>query len=48
MHADIPTHTHPVDKYVFVVSGSIKTGDRLGETGYCWSTPMETQQDPHE
>ncbi|MGF1601066.1 MAG: cupin domain-containing protein [Thermosynechococcaceae cyanobacterium] len=44
----IPGHTHPVDEYVFVVSGSIRTGDRLCETGCFWTTPKETRQGPHE
>jgi len=44
----IPVHAHPVDEYVFVVSGIIKTGDRLCEMGCFWSTPKETRQGPHE
>jgi anti-sigma factor ChrR (cupin superfamily) len=44
----IPAHTHPVGEYVFVVSGRIKTGDRLCETGCFWTTPKETRQGPHE
>lgn len=46
--AIIPVHTHPVDEYVFVVSGSIKTGGRLCETGCFWITPKKTRQGPHE
>jgi anti-sigma factor ChrR (cupin superfamily) len=44
----IPTHTHPVDEYVFVISGSIETGGRLCETGCFWKTPKETKQGPHK
>ena len=44
----IPRHTHPVDEYVFVVSGCIKTGGRLCEAGCFWITPKETRQGPHE
>jgi hypothetical protein len=44
----IPAHTHSVDEYVFVVSGTIKTGDRLCKIGCFWSTPKETRQGPHE
>ena len=44
----IPPHTHPADEYVFVVSGRIKTGDRICETGCFWTTPKETRQGPHE
>ncbi|MBW4474133.1 MAG: DUF4437 domain-containing protein [Stenomitos rutilans HA7619-LM2] len=44
----IPAHTHPADEYVFVVSGSLKTGDRICETGCFWTTPNGTRQGPHE
>ena len=44
----IPIHTHPVAEYVFVVSGRIKTGDRLCEAGCFWTTPQNTPQGPHE
>jgi quercetin dioxygenase-like cupin family protein len=44
----IPLHTHPTDEYVFVVSGTIKTGDRVCEAGCFWSTPKGTRQGPHE
>lgn len=44
----IPLHTHPADEYVFVVSGTIKTGDRVCEAGCFWSTPKGTRQGPHE
>jgi hypothetical protein len=44
----IPAHTHPVDEYVFVVSGTLKTGDRICETGCFWTTEQNTRQGPHE
>lgn len=44
----IPVHTHPSDEYVFVVSGSIKTGERICDAGCFWSTPQGTRQGPHE
>lgn len=44
----IPAHTHPVDEYVFVVTGTLKTGDRQCEAGCFWTTPADTRQGPHE
>jgi anti-sigma factor ChrR (cupin superfamily) len=44
----IPAHTHPADEYVFVVSGTIKTGGRACESGCFWSTSKGTRQGPHE
>lgn len=44
----IPAHTHPSDEYVFVVSGTIKTGDRVCDTGCFWSMPKGMRQGPHE
>ena len=44
----IPPHTHPADEYVFVVSGSIKTGGRVCDAGCFWSTSKGTRQGPHE
>jgi anti-sigma factor ChrR (cupin superfamily) len=44
----IPAHTHPADEYVFVVSGRLKTADRVCEAGCFWTTPKETRQGPHE
>lgn len=43
----IPPHTHPADEYVFVVTGSIKTGDRVCEPGCFWMTLKGTRQCPH-
>jgi hypothetical protein len=44
----IPVHTHPVDEYVFVVSGIVKTGGRICEAGCFWTTLRGTQQGTHE
>jgi anti-sigma factor ChrR (cupin superfamily) len=44
----IPVHTHPSDEYVFVVSGRLKTGDRVCEAGCFWTTPKGTRQGEHE
>jgi hypothetical protein len=44
----IPLHTHPADEYVFVVSGKIKTGDRICEAGCFWTTTKGTRQGAHE
>jgi anti-sigma factor ChrR (cupin superfamily) len=43
----IPTHTHPVDEYVYILSGSLITGDRVCEKGCFWFTPAGTRQGPH-
>ncbi|WP_338829739.1 cupin domain-containing protein [Bradyrhizobium sp. 27S5] len=43
----IPVHTHPADEYVFVISGTIKTGGRRCEQGDFWITPAGTRQGPH-
>lgn len=44
----IPIHSHPVDEFVYVISGTIKTGDRLCEEGTFWKTPSKVRQGPHE
>jgi anti-sigma factor ChrR (cupin superfamily) len=46
--AVIPTHAHPSDEYVFVISGRIETGGRICETGCFWITPKGVQQGPHK
>jgi anti-sigma factor ChrR (cupin superfamily) len=43
----IPAHTHPVDEYVYILSGSLITGDRACENGCFWFTPAGTRQGPH-
>jgi anti-sigma factor ChrR (cupin superfamily) len=44
----IPAHTHPADEYVVIVSGRLKTGERICEAGCFWTTPKATRQGPHE
>jgi len=44
----IPAHTHPVDEFVYVLSGTIKTGGRVCEKGSFWKTPATVRQGPHE
>ena len=44
----IPVHTHLADEYVFVVSGSLKTGDRVCESGCFWTTQKGIRQGAHE
>jgi len=43
----IPPHTHPVDEYVFVVTGILETGGRRCESGTFWITPANVRQGPH-
>ncbi|VAW97409.1 hypothetical protein MNBD_GAMMA21-2508 [hydrothermal vent metagenome] len=43
----IPCHTHPVDEFVFVLSGTLETGGRRCEAGTFWTTPAHTRQGPH-
>jgi len=44
----IPAHTHPVDEYVYVISGTIKTGTRVCKAGSFWKTPATVRQGPHQ
>lgn len=44
----IPPHAHPVDEFVYVLSGTIKTGGRVCEPGTFWKTPADERQGPHE
>lgn len=44
----IPPHTHPADEFVYLLSGSIKTGGRVCEQGTFWYTPAGARQGPHE
>ncbi len=44
----IPPHTHPVDQFVFVLSGTIQTGERICEKGTFWKTPAHAKQGPHK
>lgn len=43
----IPVHSHPCDEYVYVLSGTLKTGDRCCEDGTFWHTPAGVKQGPH-
>lgn len=44
----IPPHTHPSSEYVYIISGTIKTGERICEKGTFWKTPAGVRQGPHE
>lgn len=44
----IPPHQHPSDEYVFVLSGTFKTGDTICEVGTFIKTEAGTKQGPHE
>lgn len=44
----IPPHEHPSDEYVFVLSGTFKTGDTICEPGTFIQTLAGTKQGPHE
>lgn len=43
----IPPHTHPGDEYVYVLSGTVKTGATLCPAGTFWRTPAGVRQGPH-
>lgn len=44
----IPPHKHPADEYVYVLSGTLKTGGRTCQAGTFWKTPSGSKQGPHE
>ncbi len=44
----IHPHTHPSDEFVYIISGTAKTGNRVCEKGTFWKTPAGVRQDPHE
>ena len=44
----IPPHTHPADEFVYILSGTAKTGNRVCEQGTFWKTPAGVRQGPHE
>ena len=44
----IPLHAHPSDEFVYVISGTVKTGGRVCERGTFWKTPAGVRQGPHE
>lgn len=43
----IPPHTHPADEYVYVLSGTVQTGQTRCGAGTFWHTPAGTRQGPH-
>jgi anti-sigma factor ChrR (cupin superfamily) len=43
----IPPHTHPGEEFVYVLSGTIKTGDTVCAAGTFWRTPAGIRQGPH-
>src|SRR5690349_14321724 len=43
----IPSHTHPADEFVLVLSGTVETGGQRCEAGTFWTTPAGTSQGPH-
>jgi anti-sigma factor ChrR (cupin superfamily) len=43
----IPAHTHPGDEYVYVLSGTVKTGLTVCPAGTFWRTPAGVRQGPH-
>lgn len=46
--AIVPVHTHPCDEYVYVLSGSIQTGQHVCAAGTFWHTPALVEQGPHQ
>ncbi len=44
----IPFHTHPSDEFVYLLSGTLKTGETICEKGTFWKTPAGVRQGPHE
>lgn len=44
----IPPHTHPSDEFVYIISGTTKTGERVCEKGTFWKTPAGVRQGPHQ
>jgi anti-sigma factor ChrR (cupin superfamily) len=44
----IPPHTHPADEYVYVIRGTVLTGDNTCAAGTFWYTPGGVRQGPHQ
>jgi len=44
----IPPHSHPSDEFVYIMSGTAKTGKRVCDKGTFWKTPAGVKQGPHE
>lgn len=43
----IPPHVHPADEFVYLISGSVRTGEKRCEQGAFWNTPAGVRQGPH-
>lgn len=43
----IPSHEHPCNEYVYVISGTVETNGRICNRGTFWFTPAHTKQGPH-
>jgi quercetin dioxygenase-like cupin family protein len=44
----IPVHIHPCDEYVYVLEGTIQTGEKECQAGTFWFTPANTKNGPHK
>jgi quercetin dioxygenase-like cupin family protein len=44
----IPVHAHPCDEYVYVLKGTIQTGEKECPVGTFWFTPANTENGPHK
>lgn len=44
----VPVHAHPCDEYVYVLSGTIQTGQHVCAAGMFWHTPAQVTQGPHQ
>jgi len=44
----IPVHIHPCDEYVYVLEGTIQTGEKECQGGTFWFTPANTKNGPHK
>src|SRR5579883_208868 len=44
----IPVHFHPCDEYVYVLKGTIETGERQCPQGTFWFTPANIRNGPHK
>jgi quercetin dioxygenase-like cupin family protein len=45
---EVSIHTHPCNEYVYVLSGTITTGEKECHAGTFWITPANTKQGPHK
>lgn len=44
----IPVHVHPYDEYVYVLEGTIKTGEKECKAGAFWFTPANIKNGSHK